>query len=137
MKITQLEIGKIYRWMGGAAYLEIKYLGMAASIENRGKQAASSIGKGWLFQWMHKQDRFLELGINAIQEDVLELEIIHAKCLKSLSVKGKLDPHSYDMRYIKDSFYTFKLTDAGYVCTSTEGVAPIKDRKFNNNFKIN
>ena len=55
-----LKVGETYEWTIGAEPLKVKYLGLAD--ENKDKKASSSIGKGFLFEWVNDAGRYVELG---------------------------------------------------------------------------
>lgn len=135
MFTSKLVIGKKYIWGAGASYLECTYIGK--STPELVNKCFTHCGKGYIFEIDGSTGKhYNEVGIQFIYNDISEIEIIQALCEKTITVKDKLNPHSYDMRYYAGHIYLFKCTDLGYECVSTENVTPISERKFNNNFKI-
>jgi len=61
-----LKVGETYEWTIGAEPLKVKYLGLAD--ENEDKKAGSSMGKGFLFEWVHDAGKYVELGRNSINQ---------------------------------------------------------------------
>ena len=61
-----LKVAETYEWTIGAEPLKVKYLGLAD--ENKDKKASSSIGKGFLFEWVNDAGRYVELGGMALNQ---------------------------------------------------------------------
>lgn len=61
-----LKVGETYEWTIGAEPLKVKYIGLAD--ENKDKKAGSSMGKGFLFEWVHDAGRYVELSGRALNQ---------------------------------------------------------------------
>jgi len=92
-----LKVGETYEWTIGAEPLKVKYLGLAD--ENKDKKASSSIGKGFLFEWVNDAGRYVELGGMALNQ-VLRKITGYAKGGKLSSFFSKAK--DYTKKQIKD-----------------------------------
>lgn len=61
---AKLKVGQVYEWTIGAEPLQVKYLGKTK--DNPNKKAGSSIGKGFLFEWVDEPNKYVEVGLTSI-----------------------------------------------------------------------
>jgi hypothetical protein len=61
---AKLKVGQLYEWTIGAEPLQVKYVGKTK--DNPNKKAGSSIGKGFLFEWVDEPNKYVEVGLTSI-----------------------------------------------------------------------
>jgi hypothetical protein len=61
---AKLKVGQLYDWKIGAEPLQVKYIGKTK--DNPNKKAGSSIGKGFLFEWVDEPNKYVEVGLTSI-----------------------------------------------------------------------